>query len=164
MPVDWSYLADLASELTYLLAIFGVFFLIALWKGRQAIINIIVGLYLGLFVTLEFPYTDLLAARIDSATMLAIAKLALFTFMTTLATIIVVRVMPDEFREKRLESLPKKLLLVGAATVLVMVFSFHGLPVTELLTPGTPIQSLFAPEQYFFWWLIMPLAALYFAV
>lgn len=164
MPVDWSYLANLSSELAYLLAVFGIFVLISFWKGRQALINCIVGLYLGLFVTLEFPYTDLLAARIDSATMLAIAKLALFTFLTTLATIIVVRVMPDEFRENRLESVPKKLLLAAVATILVMVFSFHGLPVTELLTPGTPIQSLFAPEQYFFWWLILPLAALYFAV
>ncbi len=162
--MEWSYAIDLASELAYLLAVFGVFLILAVWRGRQAIINIIVGLYLGVFVTLEFPYTDLLAARLDSATMLAIAKLSLFTFITTLATIIVVRVMPDEFRENRLESLPKKLLLAAAATVLVMVFSFHGLPVTELLTPGTPIQSLFSPDQYFFWWLILPLAALYFAV
>lgn len=164
MSPDWSYLIDLASELTYLLAVFGVFLVLALSLGRQAVINVIVGLYLGLLITLEFPYTDFLASRIESATLLAIAKLSLFTFCTTLATVIIVRVMPDEFREKRFESLPKKLLLAGAATVLVMVFSFHGLPVTELLTPGTPIQSLFAPEQYFFWWLILPLATLYFVI
>jgi len=53
------------------------------------------------------------------------------------------------------------LLLAVAGTILIMVFSFHVLPVTEFLTPGTPIQSLFAPAQYFFWWLLVPFVILY---
>jgi hypothetical protein len=56
----------------------------------------------------------------------------------------------------------KKILLACMATILVMIFSFHALPVTEIITPGTPIQSLFAPEQNFFWWLILPLVVLFF--
>ena len=69
--------------------------------------------------------------------------------------------MPDAFREMKLESFSKKFTYALCATILVMVFSFNVLPVTEFLTPGTPIQSLFAPTQYFFWWLILPLIALF---
>lgn len=164
MPVDWSYLLDIVSELAFLLIVFGVFLTLALWKGRQALINAIVGLYLALLISLNFPYYDQLLASLESPTAIAGAKLAIFAVFTFVATLIVVRIMPDEFREKRLESLPKKFLLAAVATVLVMVFSFHVLPVTELLTPGTPVQSLFAPESYFFWWLILPLITLFLAV
>jgi hypothetical protein len=35
------------------------------------------------------------------------------------------------------------------------------LPLTEFVTPGTPIQAVFAPANYFFWWLLAPLVVLY---
>lgn len=162
--LDWNYVLNLLSELAYLLAVSGVFLMIVMIKGRQALINIIVGLYLGLFIAVQFPYYEQLLGGLDDASAVATVKLIMFAGFVAAATFIVARVMPEEFREKRLESLPKKLLLVLVATVLVMVFSFHVLPVTELLTPGTPIQSLFAPEEYFFWWLILPLGALYLVV
>ena len=41
-------------------------------------------------------------------------------------------------------------------------YSYHALPVTDLITPGSPIQALFAPEQHFFWWLLIPLIAIFF--
>jgi hypothetical protein len=69
--------------------------------------------------------------------------------------------MPEEFKEKKFETFGKKLLLSAAGTILVMLFSFHALPVTELLTPGSPIRELFAPEQYQFWWLLVPFIILY---
>jgi len=56
----------------------------------------------------------------------------------------------------------KKIIMAFLATVVVMIFSFNVLPVTDLLTPGTPIQSLFAPAEYFFWWLLLPLVVLFF--
>jgi hydrogenase-4 membrane subunit HyfE len=87
--------------------------------------------------------------------------MVIFVIFTILATILCFRIMPDEFRETKLESFSKKFTLSLCATVLIMVFSFHVLPVTEFLTPGTPIQSLFAPAEYFFWWLILPLVALF---
>lgn len=43
-----------------------------------------------------------------------------------------------------------------------MIFSFHALPVTDIITPGTHIQSLFAPAENFFRWLILPLISLFF--
>lgn len=148
-------------ETAYLLAIFLFLFLFALFKGRQAIMNLTVGLYLALLISLQFPGYDRLFSSLESGQALAAGKLVFFFFITLFTTALCYRIMPDAFREKRFESVGKKLLLTIGATILIMIFSFHVLPVTEFMTPGTPLQSLFAPEPFFFWWLIVPLVILY---
>ncbi|OGG88336.1 hypothetical protein A2592_00790 [Candidatus Kaiserbacteria bacterium RIFOXYD1_FULL_42_15] len=159
--MDTAYIFSILQELIYILVVFGFFLGYAIFRGRQAIINLITGLYLALLISLEFPYYDILLSQATTAHSQSIVKLILFAIFTLLTTILVTRIMPDEYREKKIESIFKKILLAMAGTILITVFSFHVLPVTEFLTPGTPIQSLFAPAQYFFWWLLAPLLVLY---
>lgn len=159
--MDWGYVMNFIYEIAYLLGVFGLFLVFAVFKGRQAIMNVIVGLYLALLISIEFPSYDQIFSGLESSESLAAAKLAFFAFITMFTTALCYRIMPDEFREERFESLGKKILLAMGASVLVMTFSFQVLPVTEFLTPGTPLQSLFAPEVYFFWWLLVPLVILY---
>lgn len=159
--MDWSFILNILSEFAFLLIVFGVMFFYSIFKGRQAIINLIFGLYLALLISLEFPYYSKLLGSISSTQSIAIAKLALFGFFTLITTWLFSRIMPDEFQEKKTETMGKKFILAAGGTILVMIFSFHTLPVTEFLTPGTPIQSLFAPEGYFFWWLLLPLVILF---
>jgi uncharacterized membrane protein len=135
--------------------------LFAIGKGRQAIINLIVGLYLALLISLEFPYYDHMFGGLTSPEMISAGKLGFFAIITALMTFLCFRIMPSEFREKKFESLGKKIIHAAAATILIMIFSFQVLPVTDFLTPGTPLQSLFAPAEYFFWWLLLPLAILF---
>lgn len=148
------------SESAYLLIVLGVFIAMSIFGGRQALINHICGLYLALLITIQFPYYDLILKELTGSSAIAIAKLVFFIIITILCTLLFKRIMPDEYREGKFESLGKKILLAIGATVLVMSFSFNVLPLTELLAPGTPVQSLFAPKEYFFWWLILPLIIL----
>lgn len=157
----WSYIIDFLYEFAYFLGVFALFGVFAVFKGRQALINVIFGLYLALLITLEFPNYEQLFGDLEGSSV-AVAKLGLFAVISALTTALCWRIMPDEFREERFESFGKKVILALSATILVMIFSFHVLPVTEFLTPGTPLQSLFAPANYFFWWLLLPLAILYF--
>ncbi len=159
--MDLGYLLNLIYEMAYFLAVFGLFIVFAVFKGRQAIMNVTVALYLALLISLEFPAYDVIFSNIESSQSLAAAKLGFFAVITLLTTILFYRIMPDEFNETRFESFGKKALLALGATVLVMSFSFHVLPVTEFLTPGTPLQSLFGHSEYFFWWLLVPLVILY---
>ena len=151
---------NILLEFAYLLIVFGIMWFVAIFRGRQAIINLIFGLYLALLISLVFPYYDVLLGE-ATGTMAAAIKLVVFAIFTVLMTWLCSRIMPDEFQEKKMETMGKKILLAFAATILVMIFSFQVLPVTEFLTPGTPIQSLFAPEEYFFWWLLLPLIVLF---
>jgi len=159
--MDWGFLVDFLFEISYLLAVFLLFMVWATFKGRQAMINIIFGLYLALLILIEFPYTSYLTDNLGGSVAQSLGQLILFSIFTILATWLFAHVMPDEFREKKFESYFKKMLLAGAASILVMAFSFQVLPVTDFLTPGTPLQTLFAPEGFFFWWLMIPLVILF---
>ncbi len=159
--MDTAYLLSLFQELLYLFCVFGFFLVWAIVRGRQSLINIIFGLYLALLISLEFPYYDTFLPNGASEHSLAVGKMVLFAIFTTIATILVARVMPDAYREKKFESFFKKILLALAGTILIMAYSFHVLPVTEFVTPGTPIASLFAPKEWFFWWLLLPMVFLY---
>jgi hydrogenase-4 membrane subunit HyfE len=158
--MDTSTILHFLSESAYLLIVLGVFLLISIWKGRQALINIICGLYFALLLTTQFPYYDFILGEINQPLVVAAIKLGIFIVTTILATLLFKRVMPDEYREGKFETFGKKIMLAVGATVLVMAFSFNVLPVTEFLTPGTPIQALFAPQEYYFWWLLLPVVFL----
>lgn len=159
--MEFSDLLRYAYECLYFFVVFGVFALAAVVMGRQAIINIIVGLYLALLISMNFPYYDTVLSFTSGVRMLSILKLGIFFAFTVLAVWLFYRIMPSEFRETKFESFGKKILLAFSATILVMIFSFNVLPVTEFLSPGTPIQSLFAPQEYFFGWLMIPLVFLF---
>ncbi len=158
--MDSTVIIHFLSESAYLLVVLFVFIAISIFRGRQALINHICGLYLALLLTIQFPYYELLFKELNHSSTIAIAKLILFLIVTILCTLLFKRIMPDEYREGKFESIGKKVALAIGATILVMSFSFNILPVTELLAPGTPVQSLFAPKEYFFWWLLAPLIIL----
>lgn len=162
--MDFHFVLSLLSELTYILIVGGVFCTYAVFSGRQAIINVIISLYLALLLYLQFPYQTLVQNYFTAPLWQSIAQLGLFFVFFVFCFVMTKRVMPSEFREKRFESFTKKIILGCAATVLVMIFSFHVLPITELLHPGTPIQSLFAPDILYFWWLLLPLIVLMFVL
>jgi hypothetical protein len=159
--MDLGYALTFLYEFAYFIAVFIVFFLFSILKGRQAIMNVIIGLYFTLLITLEFPNYDFILSGLASPQSIAAGQLGFFALVTLLTTALCFRIMPDEFKENRFESLGRKLLLTFGATSLVMIFSFNVLPVTEFLVPGTPIQSVFGPEVYYFWWLLVPLVILY---
>jgi len=159
--MDWGLIVAFLFEISYLLAVFMLFMVWATFKGRQAMINVIFGLYLALLILIEFPYTSYLTDNLGSGLAQSLGKLVLFAVFTILTTWLFARIMPDEFKEKKFESYFKKFLLASAASILVMAFSFHVLPVTEFLTPGTPLQTAFGAESTFFWWLMVPLVILF---
>ena len=159
--MDTATILTFLSESAYLLIVFCIFMFIALLKGRQALINIICGLYFALLITLQFPYYDVLLSKISQTSVVAAIKLIFFGAITFLSTLLFKRIMPDEYREGKFESFGKKIMLASGATILVMIFSFNVLPVTEFLTPGTPLQSLFGASHLYFWWLMLPLVFLY---
>lgn len=159
--MDTGSLASLIHESVFLISVFSFFLAIALLKGRYAIVNIIFALYLALIVSLKFPYYSFFLSG-ESASSDAVVMIVIFTAFTIAGIMLFRRHIPGDDYESAFKHFGKKLLLASMATALVMTYSYHALPVTELITPGSPIQSLFGPEQNFFWWLIAPLLALFF--
>ena len=62
--MDTSFFLDFISEIAYFLIVFGFLFGFSIFKGRQAIINLIVALYLALLVSVEFDWK--IAVEVDT--------------------------------------------------------------------------------------------------
>jgi hypothetical protein len=159
--MDTAEVMVFVQESLFMILVFAGFITYAVSAGRQSITNVILGLYFALLISIEFPYYDYLLGSVSSTQTKSILMLIVFACFTLGATILFARLMPREYREKKFEGFWKKLLLAMAATVLVMTFSYHALPVTDILIPGSPIQYLFASSDSFFWWLIAPLIVLF---
>ncbi len=158
--MDSASLIAFASESIYLLVVFGIFFILSIWKGRQFLINFICGLYLTLLSYREFPYFTKIFAGFSHENVVNSLKLLIFFVTTVLFTLLMKRLMPSEYQENRFESFPKKFLLATVATLLVLLVSFSYLPVGEFLSVSSPIQDFFASEKYRFILLVAPLAIL----
>ena len=159
--MDTAALLSFVQESIFVIATFGAFLAYALIRGRQSITNVILGLYFALLISLKFPYYDQILEHVFSTRSEAIVMIAMFAAFAVVATLLFSRLLPREYDESTFEGFGKKLMLAVAGTILVMAYSYHALPITELVDPGSPIQSLFAPEQWFFVWLIAPLVLLF---
>lgn len=158
--MDTSTIIDFLKEITFLLVVFGTFLILALAKGKQTLINIIMALYLGLLLSLRFPYYDSLIAGVGPGAE-SMIRIVVFSFFAVISFWLFGRLMPREFDEKTFQGFGMKILFALAATALVMSFSYNVLPITQFITPGSPIQALFAPQEYFFWWLLTPIVILF---
>lgn len=155
------YIGYLQSALVPIL-IFVFLLLFAAIRGRRAITSLILGLYFALLISLKFPYYAkiyAIAGNIITETALSIIVFAVFT---TIFTLLMDRLLFYRIDERAFEGMSKKIVLALLGTILVMSYSYHVLPITNLIDPGLPAQKLFGPEEYFFWWLIIPLVALFF--
>jgi len=159
--MDTTTILSFLNESLFMIIVFTIFMFLALKKGRQTVTNVILGLYLALLISIEFPYYDAILGSASSAKSESILMLIVFATFTFLATVLFHRILPREYDETSFEGFGKKFLLAAAGTVLVMAYSYHALPVTDLITPGSPINYLFASSQSFFYWLIAPIIILY---
>ncbi len=155
-----SHIIGILKESLFAILVFCAFLFFAMAKGKHFIVNLILSLYLALLISLKFPYYDIFRTGADPVGPLTMV--ILFLVFTTLGLFFFNRInLADDF-DTAFQGFWKKIIYALAGTVLIMAFSYHALPVTELITPGSPIAALFAPHDYFFWWLIAPLLVLFF--
>ena len=158
--MDWQLLFTIFKESIYVLVVFGSFLILGLWKGRYFLVTFIFSLYLSLLFLLQFPFLE----NITSFSPLGsgVTQTIVLSLFTIASFFLFRRHIPGDDYEKTLENFPLKVLLSGAATVLVLAFTYTILPLSGIVGIDTPLEKLFATEAYFFWWLILPLMVLFF--
>lgn len=160
-PMDLDAVLSFLHGWAFLLGTFAIALGYAMFKGRQALMNIIIGAYLALLLFNLFPAKDKLDEMTGSDKSEAIALLILFLVFTFLAAWLFARMMPSEFLEGAFETMGKKILLAIAAMVLIMTLSTHYLPVNEVVSTGTPLPEMLLTEKLAYLWLMAPLAILF---
>lgn len=131
-------------------------------RGRRAITSLILGLYFALLISLEFPYFDKVFSYTNKMVSNSVTTMILFAVFTIICSILMDRLLFYRIDETAFAGFGKKALLALCATILILAFSYHVLPITTLVNPGPSASFLFAPDQYFFGWLVLPLIALFF--
>jgi hypothetical protein len=134
--------------------------LFSIIRGRRAITSLILGLYLALLISMKFPYYGRIHDTIGflSDTTLSIITFAVFT---AFCSMLMDRLLFYRIDETAFEGFGKKAVLAVLGTILVMAYSYHVLPITNIIDPGVPANILFAPQDHFFWWLMGPLVVLF---
>lgn len=158
--MDSATILGVLQESIFVIAVFIGFLTYAIIRGRHSLINLIVGLYFALLISIEFPYYEAILGG-ASAQSEAMLRIVVFIIFTIISTIVLGRLLHQGEWDRGFGGFHRKIIYALAATVLVLTYSFHALPVTELIDPG-PIQMLFAAESSFFFWLFVPIIILFF--
>ncbi len=145
----------------FILITFGVALGFAMFKGRQNLINVMMGAYVGLLLYQLFPFKDRLTESLGNTEAEAGALIAVYVIFAGLGTWLFARLMPREYFESTFETMGKKLLLAFGATVLVMTLCQHYLPVSEILNTGTPLPAFLQNTDLAYLWLLLPLIGLF---
>lgn len=129
--------------------------------GRGGIISLLVALYAGYAIYIVFPYTDAIVSAGGSPLIKAVISIVLFAVCTYLPFHFIQRLVGNGFGV--LSFLPRFALSFLAAAFL-LTLAYHVFHVSNIYTFPDPINTLFAPNKYFFWWFIAPLVGLLFFI
>jgi len=160
--MDFSSVLGLVREFLVLILVFGALLAYAVVRGKRALISLILGLYVALLISLKFPYYEVVFNLVErTGKSDTIFTILIFAVFTGIAALLFERLTADEYEESAFEGLTKKAAAAVLGTVLIMAYSYHVLPITTLFDPGVTVNTLFAPEEYFFWLLVVPLMGLF---
>jgi hypothetical protein len=129
--------------------------------GRGGIISLLVAFYAGYAIYMVFPYTDSIVSAGGTRLIKAIISIVIYGIATFIPFHFIQRLVGNGFGV--LSFLPRFALSFLSAAFL-LTLAYHVFHVSNIYTFPDPINSLFAPNEYFFWWFIAPLLGLLFFI
>jgi hypothetical protein len=130
-------------------------------SGRGGIISLLIAFYAGYAIYSVFPYTKTVLSAAGTPLVKAIVSIVMYAIAAYLPFHFVQRLVGGGFGV--LSFVPRFALSFLSATFLLAV-AYHVFHVSNIYTFPEPINTLFAPDRYFFWWFIAPLFGLLFFV
>lgn len=149
----WSAMSDFLIIIVMIL----VFVLFARYVGRGPFVGVLLAFYAAYAVYVAFPYTSYLPTA--PATTALFAHLGLYIALVFIFYVVLRRVVVSDF------------LYVGSIGLIVLSFlgaafllalAYHVFPVSTIYHFTPPIDMLFSPDGYFFWWFVAPAIGLFF--
>jgi hypothetical protein len=142
-----------------LIIITTVLFLVAMRYGSASIISLNLSLYGGYALYTLFPYRDNFINIGTTPIAQAILALLLFGIATAGPVIISLRLTSPSFGSL---SILQHFVLAFLAAGFLMALGYHLFDLNKIYTFSEPLNALFEPKGYFFWWFVSPLVGLYF--
>lgn len=136
-----------------------ILFFIGMRRGSSGLISLNLALYIAYAVYAVFPYRDAVIGIGATPLIQAIISLGIFIIATVPPFVMIERVTSQSFGSL---SIIQNLFLSFGAAVFLMALGYHVFDISNIYTFSEPLNQLFVPEGYFFYWFIAPLIGLFF--
>ncbi|MEK7604520.1 MAG: hypothetical protein AAB442_01870 [Patescibacteria group bacterium] len=145
------------SDFVIILVIVLFFILFSRYVGRGQFVAVILAIYSAYALYVAFPYESYLP-QAPEITAFA-THLGLFLALAFMFYIILRRIVVSDFLD--IGSLSLIFLSFLIAGILIAL-GYHVFDITNFYQFTPPIDALFAPKEYFFWWFVAPAIGLFF--
>lgn len=150
----------LIGNFLILIALF-ILMVVVSYRSRGGIIALIMAMYVGYGILAVFPFTNLILSWGGTTLIKALLSIALFIIASVPPFLFLERITHGGFGI--LSAVPRFVLAFLAATF-VLAISYHVFNINHLYSFPKPLDQMFAPNGYFFWWFVAPLVGLFFLV
>lgn len=134
-----------------------VIFILISYRSRASIISLTVAFYMGYALYLVFPYSKEIIASGGEPTTKAVISIMIYLACCAIPFIFVERLVTGGIG---VVSVFPRFGLSFLSAAFLMALAYHVFQVSEIYTFPEPLNSLFAPDQFFFYWFIAPLIGL----
>jgi hypothetical protein len=148
---------NFASDFLIIIIFVSVLFLYGWYVGRGPFVAILLALYAGYAIYVTFPYAALLPTA--PALTALLAQVGVYLGLVFVFFIVLRRVVVSDFLYVGIFGL---IALSFFATAFLLALAYHVFPVAAVYSFTPPIDLLFAPKAYFFWWFSAPAVGLFF--
>lgn len=135
-------------------ALFGAY---VFWRGKGSLITFTLGVYAALVLYANLPFS--IAFGSGNLDQFFVNTVVLF-LLALVAHLILDQVMYTDDWSYGMMGFVSSALLVAASSVLVLAILFQVLHLPNVYEVSPILLTLFAPESYFFWWLLAPFVAI----
>lgn len=152
-------LSNPSWDLIVLFFFIAVGFFYGISAGKSKLISLLISLYVSGFLFDKFYYLDQIIKTdsIASTFLIRILVFLIIVFILNLLFSRVLRISAESSEKKWWQALLLSFLAAG----LLFSYLFHLFPAKDLFTFSPVIQNLFTSDKVFFWWLTLPLIALF---
>lgn len=130
----------------------------AMRGGRSGLISLILALYAGYALYIVFPYTHAVISAGGTPLIQAVLSVILFALATFVPFLLVRRLTGGGFGSL---SILQNLVLSFLAAAFLMALGYHVFDVSNIYSFSEPLNQLFEPEGFFFYWFVAPLVGLF---
>lgn len=129
--------------------------------GKGGIISFMLSLYIGYGIYILFPYTTTAIGWGGTIMIKAIISIIIYIVACIPPFIFIQRIIGGGYGV--LSFVPRFALSFLSAAFIIAI-AYHVFNVNHLYSFPKPLDQLFAPDTYFFWWFIAPFIGMYFLV
>lgn len=159
----YGYFTSLSTDMMIIIGVTLVLFWFATHFGKRSMIAVMLSLYVSYALFAVFPYEDYIASLIVEEIPPLLLSGGVFLVLFIVFSLVIHRVVCAEYTSG-IRRWFEAAILSTVTTVFLLALSYHVFPIEELYDFGAPIDALFATEELFFWWLIVPFFGIFISV